>query len=137
MKLQTLFLPLFLFSCSPAVVTARDIGPPLGLRSQWEDQDKRLREWFNSVKRPDLPNVSCCGEADAFRVAVLSETATEVTVQVIEPNRFLPEVKVGRVFKFSRNALQHRYGNAVGVPLIFITLHNEQVVCFIPSADGV
>jgi hypothetical protein len=41
------------------------------------------------------------------------------------------------VFKFSRNALQHRYGNAVGVPLIFITLHNEQVVCFIPSADGV
>jgi hypothetical protein len=33
---------------------------------QWGDQPIYLREWFQKLMQPDNPNMSCCGEADAF-----------------------------------------------------------------------
>ena len=41
-----------------ARVAARDLG-------QWENADPAVRQWYQSLIRPDAPNASCCGEADA------------------------------------------------------------------------
>src|SRR5690242_7861125 len=38
---------------------ARDLG-------QWENTDPAIREWYSSLKQPDNPSVSCCGEGDAY-----------------------------------------------------------------------
>src|SRR5258708_9028835 len=38
---------------------ARDNG-------QWADVPEHVRQWFRSLKQPDHPRQSCCGEADAF-----------------------------------------------------------------------
>ena len=42
---------------SPA--SARDFG-------QWENQPPHVRAWFQKLMQPDLPTMSCCGEADAY-----------------------------------------------------------------------
>ena len=41
------------------VANARDLG-------QWETVDPAIREWYQALMQPDVPNASCCGEADAY-----------------------------------------------------------------------
>src|SRR4051794_39008361 len=53
---RALILVLLILS-GPAI--ARDLG-------QWETSDPAIREWYQSLMRPDMPGVSCCGEADAY-----------------------------------------------------------------------
>ena len=92
----------------PAV--ARDNG-------QWANSPANIREWFESLRQPDHPRISCCGEADAFEadnfevegdhyVAIITngkgviENGTRITV---------PNAKM----KFDR-------GNPTGHGIIFI-----------------
>jgi hypothetical protein len=42
-----------------AGVSARDLG-------QWGAVDLKIRQWFQALMQPDVPNASCCGEADAY-----------------------------------------------------------------------
>ena len=41
------------------VAPAHDIG-------QWENSDHVIRKWFDTLMRPDAPESSCCGVADAY-----------------------------------------------------------------------
>jgi len=52
-------LYLSIFSCLIANVSARDMG-------QWETVDPQIRQWYQALMQPDVPNASCCGEADAY-----------------------------------------------------------------------
>src|SRR5436309_1805859 len=53
-----IMLALIVFALGvPAV--ARDNG-------QWANSPANIREWFESLRQPDHPRISCCGEADAF-----------------------------------------------------------------------
>lgn len=36
------------------------------LAEGWNDQPPNVSAWFRSLKRPDSPYVSCCGESDAY-----------------------------------------------------------------------
>src|SRR5215510_4834644 len=47
----------FMVLASP--VAARDFG-------QWEAQPPEVRQWFQKLMQPDIPTLSCCGEADAY-----------------------------------------------------------------------
>jgi len=54
------FIALCLFLlCWAGKAYGRDLG-------QWENSDPAIREWYHSLKQPDVPTVSCCGEADAY-----------------------------------------------------------------------
>ncbi len=33
---------------------------------QWEATDEAVRNWYRYLMQPDNPNISCCGEADAY-----------------------------------------------------------------------
>ena len=47
------------FSLLAAPAAARDFG-------QWEAQPPEVRQWFQRLMQPDVPTLSCCGEADAY-----------------------------------------------------------------------
>jgi len=47
------------FGCPIGAVNARDLG-------QWDAVNPELREWYEALMQPDVPNASCCGEADAY-----------------------------------------------------------------------
>ena len=48
-----------IFGCLIGVVNARDLG-------QWGAVNPAIREWYQALMQPDVPNASCCGEADAY-----------------------------------------------------------------------
>ena len=54
---NSIWLVIFLLGMSNA--PARDMG-------QWANVDPVQRQWFNGLMQPDNPNLSCCGEADAY-----------------------------------------------------------------------
>lgn len=46
----------FLGSVQPK---ARDLG-------QWANSDPAIKAWYESLMQPDIPQASCCGEADSY-----------------------------------------------------------------------
>jgi hypothetical protein len=51
-----------LVAAAPMAV-ARDNG-------QWENSPPNVRRWFQGLRQPDDPTVSCCGEADAYEADI-------------------------------------------------------------------
>jgi hypothetical protein len=57
--MKHILLCLGIFGCLIGGVEARDLG-------QWDAVDPVVREWYQALMQPDVPNASCCGEADAY-----------------------------------------------------------------------
>ncbi len=109
--------------------TVLALGVPAAARDngQWANSPANIREWFESLRQPDHPRISCCGEADAFEadnfevegdhyVAIITngkgviENGTRITV---------PNAKM----KFDR-------GNPTGHGIIFIG-DRGQIYCYV------
>src|SRR6267143_3735056 len=56
---MTLRILLLALVVSSAAAAARDNG-------QWAANPPHIRQWFQQLRQPDHPRLSCCGEADAF-----------------------------------------------------------------------
>ncbi len=99
---------------------ARDDG-------QWADVPQNIREWFQSLKQPDHPRVSCCGEADAFE-ADSFEAEDDHYVAIITNGK-------GMIANGTRIAVPNRKmkwdkGNPTGHGIIFIGMQG-QVYCYV------
>ncbi len=115
----------FLFSLRQ--VHARDLG-------QWEDLDPELRSWYQALRQPDNPQVSCCGESDAYwcdeiwaegehNYCKITDTRDDVPLR--RPHR-----DVGTVFQIPPHKYQGRYGNPTGHSIIFLSYAGD-VYCFV------
>src|SRR5690348_12219512 len=112
---------------------ARDLG-------QWQGSDPEISAWFKSVKMPDHPMVSCCGEADAWYADKTETGPNGELVAIITDERPDEPLKrrhipVGTKIIVPKHKIQFRYGNPVGRPIIFLNPDN-QVWCYI-SVGGV
>ena len=54
---------LFAVTLALAIMTTPTLARDLG---QWEKQDPEIGAWLKRQMQPDNPQVSCCGEADAY-----------------------------------------------------------------------
>jgi hypothetical protein len=86
-------------------------------------------DWFNSLKQPDSPTVSCCGVADQFYV-------DEYEVNPDEPAGFIAIVNGSRIEVPARK-VDWTDVNPTGRGVIFL-LGTEQgmgptVLCFVPG----
>jgi hypothetical protein len=69
--MQRIILCLGIFGWLIAAVNARDLG-------QWDAVNPKIRGWYQALMQPDVPNASCCGEADAYWADV--EIGTEIEI---------------------------------------------------------
>lgn len=128
-------LILFIFGISLAANTinpaaARDLG-------QWENSDPAISAWFKSVKMPDAPTVSCCGEADAWWADKIENGPKGELIAIITDDR--PDeplrrrhVPIGTKIVIPKEKIQWRYGNPTGHTIVFLNPFNE-VWCFIQN----
>ena len=100
---------------SPAA--ARDFG-------QWENQPPHVHAWFQKLMQPDIPTVSCCGEADAYWADGF-EVDGDRYVAIITDER--PDGPLGRPHRESGEKIvvpNHKIkwddGNPTGHGIIFI-----------------
>lgn len=106
---------------------ARDLG-------QWEASDPTIREWYQSLMQPDVPNVSCCGEADAYWCDDIhvrdGKTFCKITDDRDDAPRRRPHIEVGTEFEIPPNKLKWDSGNPTGHAVIFLS-QAKYVWCFV------
>jgi hypothetical protein len=103
-----------------APTLARDNG-------QWEGTDPAIRAWFQSLKQPDHPRLSCCGEADAFEADSFEVEDDHYVAVITDGKGIIPN---GTKISVPNQKMKFDAGNPTGHGIIFIgTL--GQIYCYV------
>jgi hypothetical protein len=100
---------------------------------QWEETTPAMREWYRSLRMPDSPSISCCGEADAyFAEARVRDGKTYAVIVDDRPDepRHRPHVPVGTEIEIPNHKLKYDAGNPTGHAVIFLGT-GRGVYCFV------
>jgi hypothetical protein len=105
--------------------SARDNG-------QWESAPPHVRRWFQGQKQPDHPNISCCGEADAYEADVFEvEDGDYVAVITDRQGRNSQRNENSR----TRSQNEMGRGESYGARHIFLGIRG-QVFCYVVPGGG-
>lgn len=120
-----------------AVLIAALVATPLLARDdgQWEETSPEISQWYRGLMQPDVPEWSCCGEADAYwadsfevqgdqYVAIITDTREDGPL-----NR--PHVQPGTRVIVPNNKLKYDAGNPTGHGVIFMSRDRATVYCFV------
>jgi hypothetical protein len=120
-------LIIYLFSIP--VSRARDLG-------QWEAGDPAVREWYQSLMRPDAPTSSCCGESDAYWADEIhvrdGKTYATITDDREDKPLGRPHVDNGTVIEIPNEKLKWDRSNPTGHGIVFLS-REKYVFCFVQS----
>lgn len=111
---------------------ARDLG-------QWKTADPEVREWYQALMQPDVPTMSCCGEADAYwcdiaRTEVIGDGAPKNYCIITDdrPDGPLgrPHREVGTEIQIPNHKLKYDRGNPTGHAIVFLS-RESYVYCYV------
>jgi hypothetical protein len=107
--------------------SARDLG-------QWEAVDPDVRQWFQSLMRPDVPSSPCCSFADAYWADEVHVRNGKVyaTVDDDRPDAPLgrPHIPNGTEFEVPPEKLKFDKSNPTGHNILFISV-SGYTWCFV------
>lgn len=110
---------------SVRITPARDLG-------QW--QDGTVRQWYEGLMQPDIPNASCCGEADAYwcddYYARDGKAFCRITDDRPDEPRNRPHRDIGQEFEIPPNKLKWDRANPTGHGVIFLS-RGDFVYCYV------
>jgi hypothetical protein len=98
---------------------ARDLG-------QWGDQPSLIRQWFQSLMQPDNPQMSCCGEADAFEADTFEVDGDHYVAIITDGKGVLAR---GTRIEVPNQKMKWDKGNPTGHGIVFIGAKRE-VYCY-------
>jgi hypothetical protein len=109
---------------------ARDLG-------QWEGVDPEVSAWYKSLRQPDEPSMSCCGESDAYWADQYEVDKDGNTVAIITDTRDdeplnRPHVEPGTRIIVPPNKLKWDSGNPTGHIVIFLG-YSHKVYCYVQN----
>jgi len=102
---------------------------------EWENNPPQVRKWFQDLRQPDHPRLSCCGEADSYE-ADLYEQDGDNYVAIITgqgPAVDKPVIPVGTRLKVPNAKIKWDDGNPTGHGIIFVG-GDYAIVCYVPPA---
>jgi hypothetical protein len=117
------------FGCVIGVVNARDLG-------QWGaiNNDPSVREWYQALMQPDMPNASCCGEADAYFADEVhvrdGKTYATITDDRPDEPRMRPHIDIGTEIEIPNNKLKWDKSNPTGHGVVFLS-RAGYVFCYV------
>lgn len=92
-------------------------------------------DWYSSLKRPDVPTMSCCGKADAYFCDDVFVRDNETYCRITDTrddkkrgNRI--HVPVGTEIKIPPEKYKHDAGNPTGHTVVFLS-RERFVYCFV------
>jgi hypothetical protein len=130
--LACLLSVVFLVTALVGNAHSRDLG-------QWENTDPVIKKWYQSLMMPDLPQTSCCGEADAYWCDIIhvrdGHTFCTITDdRANEPLKRTP-VPVGTEIEIPDWKLTWKDGNPVGHAIVFLS-SGGVVYCFVQGTGS-
>jgi hypothetical protein len=97
------------------------------------------REWYQALMQPDVPNASCCCEADAYWADEIHvrDGKTYVTITDDRPDepRGRPHVDMGTEIEIPTNKLKWDRSNPTGHGIVFLS-RNRYVFCLRSARRG-
>lgn len=105
---------------------------------QYAQVDPKIREWYRELKMPDQPQMSCCGEADAYYAATYTKDGKNIAV-IIDTREDAPlgrpHVAIGTEIVIPDHKMKWDRGNPTGYSIIFLSNPNDEgkrdVYCFV------
>jgi hypothetical protein len=101
---------------------------------QWDNGDQVIRDWYQGLMQPDVPNASCCGEADAYWADEIhvrdGRTFATITDDRPDAPRRRPHIDAGTEFEIPNNKLKWDKSNPTGHGIIFLS-RQGYVYCFV------
>ena len=126
----SIWLAVFVLAVSKA--PARDLG-------QWDGVDPLHRQWFNGLKQPDYPNLSCCGEADAYWADSYEVKGDQYVAIITDARDDKPlrrsHIENGKRVAVPNTKIKWGSGNPTGHGIIFIGV-GGYVLCYLPPGGG-
>ncbi len=106
---------------------ARDLG-------QWENSEPSVRKWYQELMRPDAPESSCCGEADAYWADDVhfrgGKTFVTITDDRPDEPRGRPHIPIGTEIEVPAEKLKWDRSNPTGHGVLFLSRANF-VFCYV------
>jgi len=118
--LLMLVLMSILVATGVGAATARDDG-------RWANQPEHIRQWFQSLRQPDHPRLSCCGEADAFEADSFEAEGDHYVAIITDGRGVIPS---GTRIPVPNQKMKWDAGNPTGHGIIFIG-PQRQVYCYV------
>lgn len=123
------FIAALICALSSTPIIARDLG-------QWENADPAIAAWYSSLRQPDNPTISCCGQADAYWADKVEIDGDKVFAIITDdrPDEPLgrPHVPIGTRIEVPRHKLKFDAGNPTGHVVIFLS-RNLDVYCYVQN----
>jgi hypothetical protein len=85
---------------------------------QWADVPQNIASWFRSLMQPDAPNVSCCGEADAFEADDFAVEGDHYVAVITDGKGIIPN---GTRISVPNHKINWQNGNPTGHGIIFLS----------------
>ena len=89
-------------------------------------------EWYQALMQPDVPNASCCGEADAYWAdeVHVRDGKTYVTITDDRPDepRGRPHVDIGTEIEIPNNKLKWDKSNPTGHGIVFLSRNRLRIL---------
>lgn len=110
-------------------VHARDMG-------QWEASNPQISAWYRGLMQPDNPQISCCGEADAYWADTVKSRNGKLVAVITDDRPDAPlgrhHVPVGTEIPVPTHKIKWDRGNPTGHIIIFLSINND-VYCYVQS----
>lgn len=103
-----------------APAQARDNG-------QWANANPAVRHWFQMLMRPDVPYLSCCGEADAFEADRFESEGDHYVAILTNGKGIIPN---GTRIEVPNEKMKWDSGNPTGHGIIFLGA-NRELYCYV------
>ena len=118
---------LLMLILTPTVVAIGVVAAKARDDGQWADQPEHVRRWFQSLKQPDHPRLSCCGEADAFEADSFEVEGDHYVAVITNGKGVIP---IGTRIPVPNPKMKWDAGNPTGHGIIFIGPRG-QVYCYV------
>lgn len=101
---------------------------------QWDLSDPTVI-WYRNLMQPDVPNASCCGEADAYWADSFEVDGDQYIAIVTDPRPDEPlrrrHVDVGTRIPIPNAKIKWNEGNPTGHGIVFLS-RGDFVFCYLP-----
>src|ERR1700756_3620354 len=110
-----------------AIVTLMTLPTLARDNGQWGGVDPAVRQWFQSLRQPDHPRLSCCGEADAFEADNFEVENDHYVAVITDGEGVIPN---GTRIAVPNWKMKFDSGNPTGHGIIFIGTQG-QIYCYV------
>ena len=109
---------------------------------QWLDESPEVRAWYNSLRQPDHPDISCCGVGDSYWADDIETDSNGNLIAVITDDRAdeplkRPHIPAGTRMSVPKEKINWDEGNPSGHTVIFLGTHSSEyfVFCFVQNGS--